>query len=515
MLSRLGARGLAAFGAAGAAAALIVLPAEPAVACSCAPRPVGEILAAGATVAIVSRTDTDHTNGTGQFEVLDGVGPLAAELPTRVAVELDDGGSCRPYVPPGGIAALGASRKNGEWSLSGCGGGLGLGPVLLAATGPPRASGDGSPVAFVAGGFGGGRLAALNANGEVTAWDQPSGSGERVAVCPGGNRVVVAGRTDAADYTDRRSELTVHDAATLSVQRTVRLPVGVSGRVAGLRCTDPAAAGVEALVVDINRGVGRLLTVVGPDVAVTEVAGLRSAVASPTGFVAVLSEGANTQGDARLIALIRGVPRTIVELGEFGVDNAPAVSADGRTVAVFGYPRGNKRNPLLTFDTATGRRLGSWSTADTYVTGMAWSADGRLLVRNEDDYRQDPVALRIFDRNLRGGEPGPAVPGEWAGGLYAVGPDAVSAGGKRFTVTTPSGETLVAEELRLAAANDVAAAEEAAFAVPAVEPSAAVGVAGARFDEAEEDNGSVVAPWILGGTLAFVMLAGAAWLRRP
>lgn len=500
--------------------ALSLSLAPPAAACSCAQNSVAKSLDLGATIAIVTRTDTDAKAAIGEFVLVDAVGPSATEVPPRISAELDNGASCRPYVSPGAVAALSPRKEDDvSWTLDGCGPGFDLGDALQATGGDPPAIGAGSAVAYVAGAFGSSRLAAVDDRGRVLAWDHTAGTGEQVAVCPGGSRVVVSGRAAGEPYAKRTPELTVHDATTLASQRTVQVPTGQFGRVVGLRCADTDAERVELLVVHNNRGPGRLLTVEGNQVSRIEIPGLRSGAATPTGFVAVTGDGQVGPG-AQLIEIRNGQTRTIADLGELGVDNDPAVSPDGRTVAVFGYPKGDKPNPLRTYDTETGRELGNWSTAETYVTGMAWTSDGRLLVRHEDGYRQNPVPLRSFDRFLRGGELGPGVPGEWAGGLFTVGTDAVSAGGgSQLTVTTTSGDRLVAEELRLAAATDVVAAGPARFATDPgqataapTSPEAPGELVGAPFDT--EANGSAVAPWVLGALVGGAVLATSVALRR-
>lgn len=192
----------------------------------------------------------------------------------------------------------------------------------------------------------------------------------------------------------------------------------------------------------------------------------------------------------------------MARLGKLGVEDPPAVSPDGRTVAVFGY-RHSKQNPVWTLDVATGRRLGEWSTPGVRTTNLVWADNNRLMIRQEGGYQQVDVELRSFDRTLRQVSRGPDVPAR--GALFAAGGEAVVAGGVRPTVVDSSGARLVAEELRLAATADFVAVEDSAFEPANSEEIASGG--SIVVDDSDEES-TVRWPWAAGGAAA----AGAAGL---
>lgn len=107
---------------------------------------------------------------------------------------MNTGASCQPYVAPGALAALYFQRKDAVWQLGSCSSAP-LGEALQLAQGDPMVAEGGPPVAYVAGGYGRGRVTAVDREGRAVAWDRTAGSGGAVAVCPGGRTVVVAGRT--------------------------------------------------------------------------------------------------------------------------------------------------------------------------------------------------------------------------------------------------------------------------------------------------------------------------------
>jgi hypothetical protein len=117
------ARRLTAGGSAlGAVGAMLVL-ATPAQACTCGHLDIDAALAEGRTLALVTRTDTAANDArtaalpTATFRVEGAAGP---KPPATLTGAMDTGGSCRPYVAPGSLAALVFQRKAGAWDLGWC-----------------------------------------------------------------------------------------------------------------------------------------------------------------------------------------------------------------------------------------------------------------------------------------------------------------------------------------------------------------------------------------------------------
>ncbi|MGQ0629969.1 MAG: hypothetical protein ACT4P1_02940 [Sporichthyaceae bacterium] len=366
----------------------------------------------------------------------------------------------------------------------------------------------GPVIAYAGGGFGASRLSALDADGRAVAWDDRPGTGDHVALCPGGSAVIATGRTTAVDYADQVPELTVHDATSLRVLRSVKLPVGDFGRVHAVRCGDADGSRVQILMEDYRDGTpgtGRLLVVEGDEVESVGLGAMSQGAALSDGFVAVV--GAKPSS----VALVApdGVMTVLASIGDIGVGTAPlVVSRDERTIAVFGEGPGD--NPLLTIDARTGERLGSWTTEQAYVTGLAWTASGRLLVRHEAEYRQSPVPLLVFDRNLGKPTIWPGVTGEWGGHLGAVGETALTFGGVALTATGQIGSSLVASDLRLAATEYLLPVSDRGFTAPATAPapvpagpvpasgnSPADGLAGALGLVADLTLATLLAPGVL------------------
>ncbi len=450
-----------------AALAGSILWAVPAEACMCGPRGqegLDTALAAGSAIAIVTRTDSggkpssDTEPPPATFRVEDSVGPA---VPATLEGSVNGSTTCQAQVAPGAIAALIVERKDGAWSLLQCGE-IELGLALQRAHGTPVAASGGPAVAYAAGGYGGSRLAALDSAGRAVAWDTTAGTGELVAACPGGKTVVVAGHAPRAGRAQPRAELTVHDAATLRVLRTVVLEP--KGALLGLavRCEDERAELVHVLVSRASNDEGDTLTLTTVRGRTIETASVgRGAYAEPVeaGFV-VLETAAS---EAPSLALVRpdGQRTTLAQLDDLDEVYVLAASSDGRTIAVSG--RDGDSGAVVTVDGLTGERLGRFAPGVLYASGLAWTASGDLLVRRDEPQGESPV--RVFDRKLvERHDQWPSVHGSYAATFGAVGDAAVVYGyGVRPTVTAQQGELLVADSFRLAAAEHLIALPDKSF----------------------------------------------------
>lgn len=405
-------------------AALAVSPlalATPAQACSCSPPDVDASLAVGGALALVTRVDDGLSSvATLAVERAIGVGGTDLGMPEHVQGEMDhSGGSCQPFVPAGGVAALVFERRAAVWHVGSCGE-VEFGPALKRILGTPTPAAGGVPVALAAGTFGGSRLAALDAAGNAVAWADADGSGSSVAACPGGRRVVAAGRTDAPLVEDRRFELTRHATSTLRTLSTVPLPLHGYGHVLALRCADPDGERVEVLVSEPVEGsakrTARLLIVERSRVRAVPVGEeMSGAEPVPGGFIA--TEGLR---GPRLVRITpEGRTSVLARFPRLWAVEFLAVSRDGRSVAVAMGSR------LITVDGRTGRVLGWRTVPKTWIYGLAWTSATRLVVRADREYRDPAPLLTLLDRRARARPELASAPGS---GLAAVGGTAVSFG---------------------------------------------------------------------------------------
>jgi hypothetical protein len=445
-------------------AALLVL-AEPAQA-KCGPRDMDELLAEGFTIAIVTRTDKGGSPADLRVEAFAGPQP-----PATLSVVTDTSGECQSSVAPGTVAAVSLHRQGDLWTLGAAG--FELGRAYARADGAPEAVKGGPIVAYAAGNFGGARLAGLDAQGRTVAWGGGYGTGERVATCPGGARVVVLGRGPKAQ-SSRARQLTVHDATTLRMLRTVRVEYGGSGDLMALRCRDDDARRVD-LLADVRLGPpgreleqrGRLLTVDGNRVTHRDLEPVMAAAAVSDGFVAALGVGGvhgtklvriSPRGTRSLESLPGGVYSIL------GPAGALTVAPDERTVALSVYGSQTSQDAIVTIDLRSGERLGSVAPRGRFVTGLAWVGPNRLIVR-DTPYRG--LALRLLDRQVRplGSWPRAGIPNGQGNRLSTLGGDAVMYGrGRALTVIPRSGAPLTAASLRLAAAEHLVGVPGGKFA---------------------------------------------------
>ncbi len=460
------ARALSASGVALAALAGSILWAVPAQACSCGMADMDEALAAGDAIAIVTRTDSGRgaepntPPPTPTYRVEDSVGP---ELPGTLYGSADGSEPCESGTEPRTLAAFVVERKDDAWRLAPCGY-LDLGPALQRVQGDPVAVAGGPVVAYAAGDYESSRLAALDSAGRIRAWDKIPGYGDHAALCPGGKTVVVLGRTPGKQWTDQLPELTVHDAATLRVLRTVKL--GKSAFLLGLavRCADERAEVVQVLVGDRDDEsypVG-LLTVRGDKTKTVDAGRASSARAVPDGFVVL--DGVETKTVS--LALVRpdGRRSTVAALPDLSYAEGLTVSPDGRTATIAGSGGEPGSDPLVVaIDVESGKRLGE---LDQPNAGLAWTPAGELLVREEERSGSGQSPVRIYDRALTERGDWPAVPGPSHGHFATLGDAAVVRGtGIRTTVTPREGRPFVFDSIRLAVGGQLVAVPGAEFDV--------------------------------------------------
>ncbi len=507
-----------------AALAGSVLWAVPAQACSCASRDIDEELADGHALAIVTRTDKppryDAREGlpVGTFRVLDSAGP---RIPKALEGELDDGGSCQPSVAPGALAALIYERKDGAWDLGSCAK-VELGQAVQRAQGDPVASKGGPAVAYAAGSYGSSRLVALDRLGNAVAWDQTPGDGDLVAVCPGGETVVAIGRTPRERvervvrqqgppyYEKQVTALTVHEVTSLRVLRTVNLGQSFFEHHTALRCGDRDGKDVQVLSRNgSDEDTANLLTVRDGKVESVNVGRTPAVLPVDEGFL-VLDE--DRSGGVSL-ALVRpdGKRTTIATVPDMPEANPFAVSAGGRTVALYGYRAEPRGHTIVTVDADSGKRLGEWTRDRLEVGGLGWTASGELLVREARSEGERTSNVLAFDRTLTQRGTWPSVEHEWPVRFTAVGDSAVLYGyGSRPTAIPREGERVVAESLRLAATEHLVAVDGAGFGGDA-DPSEAASEPVTMSDEPSLDAGLLTA---LAGGAAVAGIAAATVVGR-
>ncbi len=484
-------RALAATGALLAISGSLVAWGSPASALSCAEPELDDLLERGNNVAVVARVGKDDRGAQDHYRVLAQIGN---DLPEELSVA---SGPWDPQVLTDGVAVAVFERKDGEWAHVLCAEHVGLATVLDRIEGQPRPAKGGAPVAYAGGEYGKSRVAALDADGKVVAWDGKSGVADAVAVCPGERTVVSVGH--ARDGYDEPSlvELTVHDANTLEPRRTVVLEKKKALWVAALRCADGAGDSVDVLIAPYSgTKQSRLLAVDGDTVKerdLGEFAGraleTSTAVATEEGFLIGFSD-AGTPG----LAMVDrdGKRQRVFDLNGFE-PNQVALSPDERTVAVYG---GTTFEDLTarTVDLASGEQLGELPPGRGFA-GMGWTDSGELLIR-ENASEPEPNLAR-YDRKLR--ELDVAV-GSNGWKFTTVGEDAVTFGATPIRVAG-FGSQVEADELRLAATEVVVGARDASFA-----PQAVAGDGGSgTVIEVEPQDGNATARAV-GGAAA----AGAA-----
>lgn len=504
-------RGSAAAAVVAAVAGMLVL-AEPAAACSCAIPRVDKALAEGHVVAIVTRTD-DDTSDVATLRVEDAVG---GELPSHWTGPLGFSG-CEVQVLADGLAAIAFRQEGAEWKTGGCA--FDLGEVLQKVRGRPVVEAKPPAVALAAGSFGGSRLAALDRRGRVVAWDRQAGTGQAAAVCPGGSTVAAFGRSGGVYDVDRRAEVSVHDAATLKVRRTVVLPKRPTREALAIRCLGAQGKRVEVVVHRYGAEEGtHLLTVDGGRVSSVPLGHVSAADATGDGFLLAIDKGGwGTEGPVSLEWLRGDGTQSVLAESDLPYVEHLKVSPDGATIALYATEvRG--RRLVRTLDAATGRQLGEWvldaAGPDRHVNGLGWTAGNELLVRSGEGRAEADPNLRRFDRGMRELGRGTANAG-WR--FAVVGDGGVSFDDARIRVAEVGAAPLEVAEPRLAAAKAVVPLSGKGFVLPVRGGDGGDGAdgedaTGGLLDVLDEPGGAPNVVGITGAIGGMSLLAGGAAL---
>ena len=466
-----------------------VMAAPPAFACSCAEATLEDVVGRepGVAVGVVRRIDRDGgVTGVGQV-----VETLHGTLPDQVPLHLDDGGSCRPYLGVGQVAALSFQRVGTTWQTLECGM-LDTGTAFAAAFGAvtPDPAARGAPAVVVAGDLPGADVVALDRHLAVLATANIRGAGE-VTAC-GKNVLVSATR-------GRWTRLSLHALPDLTELASRRLDEAHS-RVLDVRCAPNGdvvavtrAEGQQIRLLayaDVFDGPSRPLPV-AEDAAITgrEILLLSS---TPDARHSALSSYDLRTGDTR-------VRRSFDELALYSLEASP----DGAHLALRGY---GEESVLLMLDTASmaivGRATGAWMPPDS----DAWVGNDLLLLSDENRGMTDPAAaVRLVDARLTEvRRVGPLSPARLVGGRGAV----IGVGSAELAVAGPNGRVHTSPELRLAGAWD-------AVALRRVAGGAAGGAGEVALPQpsiAEPPAGGLVLPAV--AAIAAVAAALAALLRR-
>lgn len=387
---------------------LVVLPVQPAKACSCAygdPRDrfeeahgafVGTFLESHPVEPNPSSSDAD----TVYTFVLDEEykGELGEPGDTVEVHAPLSGASCGLETTPGeqyGIY-LYVRESDGAWTSSLC---SQVSPeTMREAASPLPAPTSHAPVRFVAGGsFGDAQTMFLDVDGDTVGYGPGDRDVTHVASCRGGARVVEVAR----DYPDP-PVLFVRDVSSLEVVRSVQLPIGRGRRframsVAGAHCLDEP--GRRSVVFATSYGEPRarsvLLAVDGSDVDVLHEGTGRSAT-----FVdrrAYLQQGRWGRRLTR-VSLRDGRGRFVLPLpGRFSTALAP--SPDGTKLAAIAYPAYDRMDerPSRLYVVDLARRR-SW--ARSLGTGerdahVRWVSEKRIAM-----FVAYPDASRVYDLRL-------------------------------------------------------------------------------------------------------------------
>lgn len=246
------------------------------------------------------------------------------------------------------------------------------------------------PVRFVAGGsFGDMQTVFLDADGKTVGY----GSGDRdvthVAGCKGGARIVEVGRV----YPER-PVLVVRDVASLDVVRTVELPVKRALSVAGVHCLRASGRRAVVFVTDYARR-GVLLGIHDGEVLeIYEGVGRAAAFSGPWAFLEESGHGHRlTRVSAR-----SGAERAHFDLpGDY--TSELAVSPDGTMLAGVAYPpyERNEEKPatLFVIDFRNERmRTTSLGTGEREAH-VLWLSDERIVL-----FVNYPDASRVYDTHL-------------------------------------------------------------------------------------------------------------------
>lgn len=388
---------------------LVVLPVQPALACSCAygdPRDRFQA-ADGAFVGTFVESHPVEPNPTSSAAdtiytfVLDEEykGELGEPGDTVEVHAPLSGASCGLETRPGrqyGIY-LYVRQRDGVWASNLC---SQVSPETMreGASPLPAPDSDG-PVRMIAGGsFGDAQTMLLDARGRTVGYGDGDLDVTHVAGCRGSARLLEIGR----DY-PARPVLFVRDVSSLEVVRTVELPVGRRRGldVESLTCLDDDGrrAAVFATSYGEPKARGVLLLVDGNDVEVVHEGTGRSATFA--GRDAYVQQGRWGRRLTR-VDVVTGTSRFVTRLpGRFSTQLA--LSPDGRRLAGIAYPRWERMDEtpsrIYTVDVGSGRvRERSLGTGEREAD-VLWLSDSRLVMFVSYPDRSRVLDLRLRTRN--------------------------------------------------------------------------------------------------------------------
>lgn len=421
----------------------VFLVATPAAACSCAEATLEDMVARhpDVAVALVRRVDEGAVRSAGTLAVLE---ELHGDLPATVAVQLDDGASCRPMLAPRQIAALTFRPTGDGWTAVDCGM-LELGAALATLGGDlaPDPDATGPPALVAAGSFPGADLVALDARLLVLGVADVGGWIDRLVRC--GDEVVSVRIEDVTVVVERRS------VPDLAVVATLRLDRPDGWQLLAVRCDD--AGRLQTVAADAAGDA----TVVTPDLLGDPTTSILAPVADGATFVddqVWLMAGGNDGRTARIHTVdlgtgVVGTRRSFQGLAGHDLSASP----DGRYVTVRGFA---EEPVLLVLDTASatpvGEAIGWWMP----VAG-GWLGPDRLLLQDESREQGAPVRVRVVDERLRVVEEATA-PAGWP--MALAGDALLFGGGTELTVRRADGSLHASRDLRLIGATQAVALGE-------------------------------------------------------
>lgn len=483
---------------------LAVLDVVPARACSCAEPELDRVVAdatGGQALVLAERVDMDG-GPDGELRILDTLagGPVEGDVHAR----FDDGGSCDPGLSAGAIAGLVLAHENGRWTTTVCG--MATASQALAAAGQaprtePRA---GPPTMMFGGDFGGPRLAALDAAGQVVAWAGEGGRTVALGACPGNDVVLEVASTDADVHLHRWS---VSEMAPLGD------PVDLGPSPAwdaAVTCQD--ATGSNALVVLPAYGRPGTVALVRGGVADGRRA-MVVAAASGGGTVAAIVAPEGGDGmDAPTIARVTEDGELVELVTRPGTSfDRVSVSPSGEHVLAAGYPVDAGGDVVVL--AATDGSGAVVRTTDAFHT-IGWVTDQRAYLRLEEGRA---FGAASSDPELMTTDLEPAGRLEVGGGpLVGLADDAVLRYGTGFPSVIRGDTVTPIQEPRLADATAVLALDPAAVLTQVPAPATSTPTSSSTPTTPPTtaadavDSSMVGAPAVLG---AFVLLGIiAAWV---
>lgn len=426
-------------------------------ACSCATPDLASVLAGDAGQALVLAQRTDLDGGPeGSLRVLATLagGPVLGPVEAR----FDNGGSCDPGVVGGGVAALVLAGDDRTWTTTTCG--VVPLPEALEAAGGPLALDDdaGPPTLLLAGGFGGARLAAVDASGRTTAWGEGAGVTRAIAACPGDAVVVDVAHEDGGLVLQRWS---LPDLAPMG--EALPLP----GEAFGLavRCLDADGRRVQ-VAVPAYEGAGAVLAVDGDAVSEQPAPVRDAAAAGGTLAVLVADDGTGSASGVAVVdddgGLVRVLTRPDTVLDQL------AVSPDGEHVLAAGYPDAGGNVVVVAPTDGSG-------AAERHLDAFAsfgWLTAERVWMRAEaggQPFGASTSTVAVLDRSLADAGSVDAGPG-WD--LRELPDGAVLQVGVGPPSVRRDGVTTTAADVRLAAAEHAVPLDPTSVLTASTEPTA-------------------------------------------